>query len=310
MASRDIYERTFDEDVQQNDHNTCPECDGRVTTNAHETVCDDCGLVVEDEAIDHGPEGREFEDDTADKRRTGAPNTVARHDRGIGSEIGWDLDATARKNGGRKRRQLKRLRREHTRAKIGSKAQRNRILGLTEIRRMVGALGLNDPLRDQASRLFRTAQDENLLRGRSIEAIASACVYAACRIDGHPRTFDEIAAVSKVARDRVRNGYTVLNRELELPVPPAVPRQYLSQIASAVNADAETERTARRILETADEARVTSEKNPIGVAAGALYLAAQKRGSLLTQTEVADAADVSPPTVRARYRTLEGLEVV
>ena len=310
MASRDIYEQTFDEEVQQNDHNTCPECDGRVTANAHETVCDDCGLVVKDKAIDHGPEWREFEDNTENKRRTGAPNTVARHDRGIGSEIGWDLDATARKNGGRKRRQLKRLRREHTRAKIGSKAQRNRILGLTEIRRMVGALGRHTPLRDQASRLFRTAQDENLLRGRSVEAIASACVYAACRIDGHPRTFDEIAAVSKVARDRIRNGYMVLNRELELPVPPAAPRQYLSQIASAVNADAKTERTARRILEMADDARVTSGKNPLGVAAGALYLAAQERGSLLTQTEVAEAADVSPPTVRARYRTLEGLGVV
>jgi transcription initiation factor TFIIB len=310
MASRDIYETTFDEDVQRNDHNTCPECDGRVTANAHETVCDDCGLVIEDQSIDHGPEWRTFEDDAENKRRTGPSNTVARHDRGIGTEIGWDKDATGKDIGGRKRRQIKRLRREHTRAQIGTKADRNHIMGLTEIRRMVGALGLNKPLRNQASQLFRTAQDEDLLRGRSIEAIASACVYAACRIDGHPRTFDEIAAVSKVARDRVRNAYTVMNRELGLPVPPADPRQYLSQIASAVDADSRTERKARRVLEAAADCQVTNGKNPLGVAAGALYLAAQRTGSLLNQTEVADAADVSPPTVRARYRALEGITPV
>jgi len=245
MASRDIYERTFDEDVQQNDHNTCPECDGRVTANAHETVCDDCGLVIEDEAIDHGPKWREFNDNEAEgKKRTGALNTVTRHDRGIGSEIGYDSDATTVVSSSRKRRQLARLRRERTRAKVGSKAQRNRILGLAEIRRMIGALELNTSLRDQASRLFRTAQDDSLFHGRSIEAFASACLYAACRIDGHPRTFDEIAAVSKVACDRIRNGYTVLNRELELPVPPADPTQYLPQIASAVGADTTTERKA------------------------------------------------------------------
>ena len=310
MASRDTYERTFDEDVQQNDHNTCPECNGRVTTNAHETVCDDCGLVIEDEAIDHGPEWREFDDDTMHKKRTGAPNTVARHDRGIGSEIGYDSDATFVVSSSRKRRQLARLRRRHSRAKAGSKAQRNRILGLAEIRRMIGALGLNTSLRDQASRLFRTAQDDGLFRGRSIEAFASACLYAACRIDGHPRTFGEIAAVSKVARDRIRNGYTVLNRELELPVPPADPTQYLPQIASAVGAGTTIERKARHILDAADETRVTSGKNPSGVAAGALYLAGQETGALLTQGELAEVADVSAATVRARYHELKRLQAV
>jgi len=39
MATRDIYETGFDEDVQTNSStNPCPECDGRVTTNAIETI--------------------------------------------------------------------------------------------------------------------------------------------------------------------------------------------------------------------------------------------------------------------------------
>ena len=57
MAIRDIYETTFDEDVQiDSSANQCPECDGRVTTNAVETVCEECGLVIDEQRIDHGPE--------------------------------------------------------------------------------------------------------------------------------------------------------------------------------------------------------------------------------------------------------------
>ena len=57
MAIRNIYETTFDEDVQTDSSaNQCPECGGQVTTNAVETVCEDCGLVVDEHQIDHGPE--------------------------------------------------------------------------------------------------------------------------------------------------------------------------------------------------------------------------------------------------------------
>ena len=105
MASRHIYQQTVDEDVQQNEH-TCPECSGRVTTNRRETVCDDCGLVIAGERIDRSPEWREFDDDSTTSRRAGSPNTVARHDRGIGTEIGWGRDSDDRQLTQKKQRQL------------------------------------------------------------------------------------------------------------------------------------------------------------------------------------------------------------
>ncbi|MFQ3318095.1 MAG: transcription initiation factor TFIIB [Natronomonas sp.] len=304
MASRNIYEQTFDEDVQQNDQNTCPECGGRVTANTHETVCDDCGLVIDDQQVDCGPEWREFENDRSG-RRVGAPNTVARHDRGIGTEIGGKHDGNGRKLDGRKRRQLHRLRREHTRAKVGSKADQNRITGFTELRRMTAALGLSVSTRDQACQLFRTAQDTDLLRGRSIEAIASACLYAVCRLNEQPRSFEAIAKVSKVTAARIKTGYTAINRELDLPVPPAHPSQYVAQIGSAVDVSQKTRRRARDLLETVPQPRIANGRNPLGAAAGALYLAAQQTGEFLNQQALADAADVSTVTVRERYLELE-----
>jgi len=96
MATRDIYETGFDEDIQTNSStNPCPECDGRVTTNAVETICEDCGLIIDEQRIDHGPEWRAHDQDQ--RKRTGAPLTAARHDRGLSTEIGRRKDANGNK---------------------------------------------------------------------------------------------------------------------------------------------------------------------------------------------------------------------
>jgi len=76
MATRDIYETSFDEDVRaESNANQCPECNGRVTTNAVETVCEDCGLIIDEQRIDYGPEWRAYDDEEGE--RTGVSLTGA-----------------------------------------------------------------------------------------------------------------------------------------------------------------------------------------------------------------------------------------
>ena len=305
MASRDIYQRTFDEDVQQNDHNTCPECDGRVTTNAHETVCDDCGMVVEDEAIDHGPEWRRF--DTDERERTGAPLTTARHDRGLSTEIGRGADANGNDLSGQKRRRLGRMRRLQSRGRFRSKAERNLAHGLGEVRRIVSALDLSESLRDQACQLFRSAQTEDLLRGRSIEAMAAASVYGVCRCNGRPRILDDITESARVERSRVRNAYTTLNTELGLPAQPVLPSAFVPRLASELDISNHIRQRARQLAEASESAGVTTGVQPSGFAAACLYKAGREHGRWLTQSDVADVADVSPVTVRTHRDTLDDL---
>ena len=163
MGSRDIHERTFDEDVQADSSaNPCPESGGHVTTNSVETVCEDCGLVLESQPIDHGPEWRSFEDDKTNSERTGAPLTPARHDRGLSTEIGYKTDGSGNTLSGSKRCQLGRLRREHNRGRWRSKAERNLGHGLSETRRVASALDLPTSIRDQACALFRTVRSSEV----------------------------------------------------------------------------------------------------------------------------------------------------
>jgi len=278
----------------------CPECEGSLASDDTETVCTQCGLVVAEDTIDRGPEWRSFADDEINRERTGAPLTRSRHDRGLSTEIGRSTRLK-----GRKRRRVARMRRQHNRTKIGSKAERNQVYGFTEVRRLVGALGLSDHVRDRACVLFESAQEEDLLRGRSLEGFAAAAVYATCRTSDVSRTVEEVTADAKATRAELRAAYDALNRELGLPTGPIDPREYVPRFASDLDVPDAVERRARELVERAHEEGLVAGRNPAGVAAACLYTAARDRDYTLTQQRAADVADVTPVTLRGTYQDLE-----
>ena len=274
----------------------CPECDGTLQSDDCETVCTRCGLVVKEHAIDPGPEWRSFSDDDTNPERTGAPLTRSRHDRGLSTEIGRSTRVT-----GRKRRQLARMRRQHKRTQIRTKAERNRVYAFTEIRQLVSTLDLPTHIRDRACVLFESAQDEALLQGRSIEGFAAAAVYATCRTASVSRTLPEVVSAAKATRAELDAAYDAMNRELGLPTGPIDPREYLPRFACQLDLPAEVERRAHELAAAAREAGIDTGRNPGGVAAACLYSAAGDLECSLTQQEAADVADVAPVTVRSTY---------
>jgi len=278
---------------------TCPECDGTVRAEETETICSECGLVIDEHAIDPGPEWRSFADDAENPERTGAPLTRSRHDRGLSTEIGRSTRLK-----GRKRRKFARLRRQHKRTQIASKAERNRVYGFTEIKGIVGSLDLPEPIRERSCVLFESAQSANLLQGRSIEGFAAAAVYATCRTAAVSRTLDEVTQAARADEAELRVAYDALNTELGLPTGPIDPREYLPRFASELDLDPTVERRARGLAERAREEGIDNGKNPSGVAAACLYTAAVEEGVALTQAEAAAVADVTPVTLRSTYTEL------
>ncbi len=275
----------------------CPECEGRLRSTDTETVCSECGLIVAEDAIDRGPEWRSFDDDETNPERTGAPLTRSRHDRGLSTEIGRSTRLK-----GRKRRRVARMRRQHNRARISSKRERNQVYGFTEIRRLTSQLELPDTLQERACVLFESAQEADLLRGRSIEGFAAAAVYAVCRTDSVSRTLAEVVSIAAADADELKAAYDALNRELGLSTGPIDPREYLARFASKLELPQEVECRAREIAATAHEDGTAAGRNPSGVAAACLYTAAQAAGHDLTQTDAADVAGVSAVTIRNTYR--------
>jgi transcription initiation factor TFIIB len=304
----EAQETTETEEQEESEQNVCPECGGHLTADEErgETVCGDCGLVVEEGSIDHGPEWRAFDAAEKDRKsRVGAPTTQTMHDKGLSTNIDWrDKDAYGNQLGARQRKKMQRLRKWNERFRTRDSKERNLKQALGEIDRMASALGLPENVRETAAVIYRRALDEDLLPGRSIEGVATSSVYAAARQAGVPRSLDEIAAVSRVERLELTRTYRYVVRELNLEVKPADPASYVPRFVSDLELSEETERQARELLEHAKETGVLSGKSPVGLAAAAVYAAGLLTNEKVTQNEVSEVADISEVTIRNRYKEL------
>lgn len=285
----------------------CPECGGLIGHDhpQGERTCLNCGLVLDENELDRGPEWRALDDNADERRRVGAPATNLLHDRGLSTTIGWqDRDANGRSIDSRKRSRMNRLRTWDERFRTKDSRERNLKQALGEIERMASALGLPKSCRETAATIYRRALDEDLLPGRSIEAMATASLYGAARQHNTPRTLVAFESVSRVEKLPIQRAYRYISKELGLAVEPADPVEYLPQIASPLGISEEAERRAHELLETAKGEGFLSGKAPAGLAAAAVYAAAQLTNEPLTQETVSEAANVSTVTIRIRYQEL------
>jgi transcription initiation factor TFIIB len=306
--SSPTVETETNEQVDDATSRQCPDCAGAVVRDGErgERVCEDCGLVVEADEIDRGPEWRAFDASERDeKSRVGAPTTKLLHDEGLSATIDWrDEDAYGRTLSGKQREKMRRLRTWDERFRTRDARERNLKQALGEIDRMASALGLPESVRETAAVVYRRALEEDLLPGRSIEAVATASLYAAARKAGVPRTLDEFDAVSRVDQLEVQRAYRYVVRELGLGVQPADPEQYVERFASDLSLSDEARRKARKLLEKAKAEGMHSGKSPVGLTAAALYAAPRMLGEDITQAQVGEVTDVSEVTIRNRYQEL------
>ncbi len=275
-----------------------------VRTASGELIDEETGLIVEEETIDHGPEWRAFDHaERQEKSRVGAPTTQAMHDKGLTTNIDWkDQDASGRTLSTDKRNQMRRLRTWQERIRTQENGERNLQFALSEVDRMSSALGVPRSVREVASVIYRQALERDLIRGRSIEGVASASLHAACRQENIPRSLDDLTRVSRVGRREIGRTYRYISQELELALEPVDPRQFIPQLASELEVSDEIQQKAVEVVAETTELGLHSGKSPSGYAAAAIYSASRIVGPKLTQNDVSEAADVTVVTIRNRYQ--------
>ena len=94
-------------------------------------------------------------------------------------------------------------------------------------------------------------------------------------------------------------------------MPIADPITYISKIGERIGITGQTQGLAIRILREAKKRRIASGKDPMGLAAAALYIACLQVNEKKTQKDIAEAAGVTEVTIRNRYKALKrqlGLE--
>lgn len=281
----------------------CPECNSvSLTYDDHkgEIICNDCGLIVEEKMVDTGQDGGGQFDKGDKKGRGGAPISMQKFDKGLTTNVG-EISDIYRLESGQTR---KFLRLKKWQERVSTSIERNLRLAMAELRRVASFLNLPSVVRDEASRVYNYVLQRGLVRGRSMESVIAACIYAACRSYNIPRTLDEIANASDVERKEIGRTYRFIVRKLKIKVTPSSPKDYISRFSSILHLSPKAQNEALKILKRADISELTSGRGPAGIAAAALYVAALINDEKKTQREVADVAGITEVTIRNRYKEL------
>jgi transcription initiation factor TFIIB len=290
--------------------NKCPECESTNLVHDYdtgETICGSCGLVIQDVTMDEGPEWRAFTREEKESRsRVGIPTSYSVHDKGLSTSIDRiDRDAFGRKLPLSTRLQMWRLRKWQIRSRVHSSIDRNLAQAMTELDRLSDKVSAPAAVKEKAALIYRKALDEGLVRGRSIAAIAAASLYAACRITGTPRNLREVSTASLVKKKDIARCYRLLLRKLNIRMPIADPLIYITKIAQRSGVPGYIQAAAVKIINEAKSRHISAGKDPMGLAAAALYIACKQAGEKKTQKDIADAAGVTEVTVRNRFKNLK-----
>ena len=282
----------------------CPSCGNKkmvTDQNTGELFCGKCGLVMTDKIADTGAEWRSFANDDSNRTRVGAGTSLAMHDMGLSTVIGAvNKDATGKPLSASVKSSIERLRTWDSRSQAHSSADRNLRQALNEMDKLKDKLALTSAVIEKAAYIYRKAMEKKLVRGRSIQGLVAACLYASCRNTETPRTLNDIANGINIRRKDVARCYRLIYRELELKMPVVDPVKGVSRIASIAELGEKTKRKAITILDEAKRTGLTAGKDPMGIAAAALYLACISTGETKSQKQISIASGVTEVTIRNR----------
>jgi len=277
-------------------------------TETGEIFCGGCGYVSSERVESTGPERRSFPDDRINRERTGIGTSLAIHDQGLSTVISpTNRDATGQPLSSSMKKTLKRLRIWDSRSQ-NDPIDRNFRQAFNELYRLKDKLSLSDSVIEKAAYIYRKALDKKLIRGRSISGMIGSALYAACREVETPRTLKEIAMTMNIKKGDLAACYRLLIKELDLKIPVVDSVQNVARIASKIGLPEKTRRYAIEILRKAEESKISAGKNPMALAATALYISCVKMGVRRTQRDLAEAANITEVTIRNRHKGL--LELV
>jgi transcription initiation factor TFIIB len=271
-----------------------------------ELICSNCGYVLRERIEDTGPEWTtSSKGEGKDESRAGMPASIASHDMGLSTSIGpANRDSAGRPLTGSMRTTVDRLRTWDRRSQMHESSDRNMGKAFMQLRTFADKLSLSEEIVERAAYIYRKALERGLIRGRSITEMIAASLYAACRDSEIPRTLKDVAVFANINRKDLARSYRLLVRELDIRMPVPDPARSVAKIASRVEAGERTRRRALEILAQARQLGVAAGKDPVGLAASALYVASMLSGEDRTQRDIARAAGVTEVTIRNRYKSL------
>jgi len=273
---------------------------------AGDMICSECGLVVGDRVIDVGSEWRTFSNDKGgeDRSRVGAAensllgssdlSTIIGPAKGGGGGFGGGFGGGGGGEGGPM----------YSNHRTVSSSDRTLMNAFRTISNMCDRINLPKTISDRSNFLFKKVHEGKCLKGRSNDAIASACLYIACRQEGVPRTFKEIVAISTVSKKEIGRCFKLIIKAHEMNPDMIRTGDFMHRWCATLGLPKDVQKAATNIAKMAVDLDIVPGRSPISVAAAAIYMASQASSDKRSQKEIADIAGVADVTIRQSYKLM------
>ncbi len=174
-----------------------------------------------------------------------------------------------------------------------------------ELEALRDTLQVSDDVMDKAHEIYRMSIEKSLVRGRSIAALTASAFYAACRACGAQVTLKDIQQACNTTRKDISRCYRLMLRELDITMPVVDATECIERISDNAGLTKAVRKEAAMLLKKSKTGGISAGKDPMGLAAAALYLACTRLREHETQKNIARAAYVTEVTIRNRYKGLK-----
>ncbi|KAJ8449838.1 hypothetical protein Cgig2_001494 [Carnegiea gigantea] len=269
--------------------------------SAGDTVCSECGLVLESHSIDETSEWRTFANESNDNDpvRVGGPTNPLLTDGGLSTVI-------SKPNGTTGDYLSSSLGRWQNR---GANPDRGLIQAFKTIATMADRLGLVSTIKDRASEIYKKVEDQKSSRGRNQDAILAACLYIACRQEDKPRTVKEICSVANGAtKKEIGRAKEYIVKQLEIEMGKSVDMgtihaaDFLRRFCSNLGMNNQAVKAAQEAVQKSEE--IDIRRSPISIAAAVIYIITQLSEEKKPLRDISLATGVAEGTIRNAYKDL------
>ena len=270
-----------------------------------EIACSHCGAVVPEKSVDFTSDLSHFSGEKyLNSSRTGQKTFLKMADMGLSTIMeSKDRDSAGRSLSTENRRMFYRLR-QWDRNSRSTNAGQSYVKAFTLLDGLKAKLGLSDLVVEQTAYLFRKIALKKILAGRSTVGMICATVYIACRLTNTPRTIHDVSRAGNIKRKQLQSICRFLLRELDMYPESYSPTEFVTRISNESDVSEKTRRCAIDMLVKSEKIGITTSKNPMAMAAAALYLSALKNQEKVSQIKISKISGISSVTIRDRAKEI------
>ncbi|KAH7863244.1 hypothetical protein Vadar_015215 [Vaccinium darrowii] len=263
--------------------------------SAGDTMCSECGLVLESHSIDETSEWRTFANESGDNDpvRVGGPINPFFTDGGLSTFISNPNGVTSdflSSSLGRWRNR-------------GANPDRSLILAFRTIATMSDRLGLVATIKYRANEIYQKVEGKKSSRGRNQDVILAACLFIACRQEDKPRSLKEICSVADgvTTKELSRENEKIVKR-LELERSQLHVVDLMRRFCSHLGLKNQAVKAAQEAVLKSEEFYI--RRSPLSIAATVIYIIMLLSDDKQPLRDVSIATEVKEATIRKSYKDL------